>query len=762
MTKRKRRSRRRANRPVNFLRNAMNYFKHGNYDRAIQMWEQAKAKDAKLLPTAALAEAYFRRGIEALQKDPLDLEKSFQDIQHAAELEPDSAVYQYHLGLAAHRLGNMEAAQIAYQKAGQLDETLMQRAAYPLALTYLQTGEDPASKPLWSHLPAPEQTLVQAADAFRRRPYTVPKSAPRMWQALAALDQGEREIAQTLLNEIVNAPASDEDVGAAHYYLGVLAAQADDELEARRQWGKAALKGYHTPELTANLGELYHRLAEEKLSEDALEAALDAAQEALRHTPDDKRLQTLMSQIYQRQAYQFAAEGNWEHALDHWQRAYEIEGGSFRLAYNLALAHEKIEDFWIAGEFWREVLRRRPRLEDRPDYINDEEVAKLWRRTAEAYTQAGEYEEAVNVYKLAVKWNPEHLETRMDLVQGLIDNGQLQAAQNELERILARDTDYVPALLQMGEVLTQSEYWWSASGALKYYGRVLELEPDNLAARQGLVDFYMDRGDYFMQWGDFGEALKYYEQALDVHPQNGEVLAVIGGCYMSLEELETAESYLASALEHAQGNVKVYTELVNIWLAQGNDVKAWEIVAQAEAVSPDLPLPFYLLPGLYCLDLEREASARSWFDHIIAKFPLEKKPLLVIGEFLTMTPALDLAKEYLERARAENHNPGLPQAMLSIVALREDNFEQAQQYIEEAANIAKRTRDPELLAQVRSVRGLLALPPETLNFILANPTLFGPVGPFSGAPFPDFMGDEYYDDEYYDDEEFSDDFFDIY
>jgi len=330
-----------------------------------------------------------------------DPQAGLSDLQQAARLQPDNPCYAYHLGLAAHRMGDLDRAVRAYQVARKGRGGFADRVAYPLALALLQRGEDPASAPVWSALLAEEQAMLSQAGTFRRRAYTLSPDAPLLWRGLAALGAGDHEQALVALDSVQQNPTDSVEQRMAHYYLGVLAAQGEDWNKARHHWSAARAAGLTILRLTDNLGEVYHQLAEERLVEGDAKGALAAATEALRHKPGAKRLNELVSQAHQRLAYEAASAGLWSVALEHWEAADEAEGGSFRLAYNLALAYERAKEFLAAGEKWREALRRRPRRADHPDAIGDEQVAQLWRRAAEAYGRAGEYDEAVHVYRQA-------------------------------------------------------------------------------------------------------------------------------------------------------------------------------------------------------------------------------------------------------------------------------------------------------------------------------------------------------------------------
>jgi tetratricopeptide (TPR) repeat protein len=183
-------------------------------------------------------------------------------------------------------------------------------------------------------------------------------------------------------------------------------------------------------------------------------------------------------------------------------------------------------------------------------------------------------------------------------------------------------------------------------------------------------------------------------------------------------------------------------------------------MADAEANIPELPPQFYLVPAIQCLDLGQYEMARPWLDHVIAHSPPETMPLLVIGEMLSMTSALDMAEDYFNQAIAANQNPGSAHTSLCVIALRQGDRDKAQEHLDKASRIARKTHDFELEQQIASARGMFNMPAETLNFMLSNPIFRD--GPFGNFGPGGFLDDEYYldDDDY--DEEFGNDFFDLY
>jgi tetratricopeptide (TPR) repeat protein len=736
-------------------RNGLKAFQSADYDRAIDAWERAAEQTPDRMPTAALAEAYFRRGLKHLRAS--DLEASLADLQHAAELEPGDPCYAHHLGLAAFRLGVLDRAIRSFAVARRGGTEFVARAAYPLALALLARGDDPSTHAVWSALSEREQAMLRHATAFRRRPYDLPSDAPTLWRALSALDGGDREGARRALERVLGAAPTPLERSVAHYYLGVLAAEAEHWEETARHWNVALAAGYDSPWLEENVAELYHRLAEDRLQGEDVEGALQAAAEALRLKPGDSRLQELVSQAYQREAYQAASQSRWEAALDRWQEANEIGGSSFRLAYNLALAHEHAEEWVMAGETWREALRRRPRRADHPDAITDEEVARLWRRAAEAYDRAGEYEEAVDVYRQALKWNPDDLQTRMALAEGLLNDGRWIAAQNELDRILERDPDHIPALLRIGEAIAANEYWWQRSAAPSYWRRVLELDPDNASARQSLVDFFQDQAEDWAHWGNYALAIEPLEQALELQPHNGRTLATLGTCYLGMDDEDRAQSYFERALAEDPQNLEVYHTILQGWLGQDDPDRAGETMARAEAAIEDVPSAFYISEAALCLQSDYDELARPWLERAVATAPPGEPVLAMIGEMAMMAEAPDIAREYLERAIEANQARGLAYMVLGVLSVLTDHdLDAANKHWRRAEQIARKEDDAALMERIDIARTFFSAPPGLLS--LLGQGLFGPGGldldDLDLDLFDDDLFDEDFSDEDFDDDDF--------
>lgn len=715
---RKRRTRtRKRQSSASLRRNGLQAFKNCNYSEAIELWRRVSEQTPDMLPTLALAEAHFRRGLNSLYGSS-DVEAGLSDLRCAVDLRPDEACYTYHLGLALHRQGDLDDAIDAYRTVYEGEGEFASRVVYPLALALFQRGDDVKDTGAWSKLSSQEQAMFSEVEAFNRRPYNLSPEAPLLWRALAALDAEEYEDASEMLERVLEKSASSLEQGMAHYYLGVLEGQRENWYKARRQWGAARAAGMKLERLESNLHESYHRLAEERLLEDDAESAMAAAEEALRHGPSFPSLEELLSQAHQRLAHQAVSSGNWKRALRHWSAADEAVDGSFRLAYNLALAHERNEDFIAAAERWREALRRRPRLDDDPDAITDEQVARLWRRTAEVYRKAGEFDEAVQVCRHAVKWNPDSSEARMTLAEALLLNGQAQAAQNELDRILEREPNNIQALLQRGEVAYAESTWWYGDDPTYYWEQVLELEPDNSEARQKLLEYARERAEHTLRWGDVYGAIDVYEQALEYESENAPILASLGRCYLRMDEEETAWSYFEEALTNDPSSLDVYEEIIQAWLDVENPDRAWDFLEKAESAVGNITYTFYLTVAHYILYDYPPEVARPWLERAIDVAPSRVPILMVIGEMALSSQSWDICREYLERAIDVGQKPGEAYLLLGVLSLREGDDVKAETHWREAARIARLNDDDELMERVEMTRMIFSMPPGLADFFM--------------------------------------------
>lgn len=699
-------------------RNGLKALKQANYTKALEIWEGIEPQE--LQPIEGIAEGYFRRGLKWFYGEDTQPQAGLNDLKKAFALNPTDACYALHYGLAAHHQDMLEEAVEAYQVAIRSeDEKFVKRAAYPLALALQQQGKEPSEDPVWGTLEPIEQSMLNDVSAFSRRPYTLSQNAPLLWQGIVALDQEEQEAAYKMLSDTIEAAANPAEKGLARYYLGVLAMGQENFKGARKLWTRAYTSGLRMPHLEHNLAQIYHTIAESHLEKDQPEDALAAANEANRHKTQSS-LDELISQARQRIAYKKATAGNWREAKLHWEEAYEMEG-NFRQIYNLALAYEHDEEFTKAGEAWREVLRRRPRRDDHPDALTDQEVSNLWARAAEAYLKAGDFDEAIRVYRHAVKYNPDNLETRHHLANGLANVGRLQAAENEYERILERDPKNIKALLRQGELAESRGSWQNNADPTIYWEAILDIDPENIEARHLLSGYYVDQAEDALRWHGTSETIRLYKEALEYQPDNSHTMVGLGHYYLVDGNEEQAQEYLDQAIINAPQDLMVYEDILRVWLQNEELDCAWQVLEEAEENVSRIPGKFYISQVEFCLDrLDFDFESvhpllKRAEEHASPDYPI----LAEIGELAINHEALEIGKEYLDRAVKQRQHLGRTYLNMGIYYAAIGNFREAERYWNRAEKIARRERNSNLLDKINFI-GYVYLEPNGVRQVIED------------------------------------------
>ena len=89
---------------------------------------------------------------------------------------------------------------------------------------------------------------------------------------------------------------------------------------------------------------------------------------------------------------------------------------------------------------------RRPRKSDHPDSLTDDQVAAIWRHAADCYAQIKDLEQEIACLRYAVKYKEHDPELSMRLADACMAADRVEAARNELERLLAITPDHLQAL----------------------------------------------------------------------------------------------------------------------------------------------------------------------------------------------------------------------------------------------------------------------------------------------------------------------------
>lgn len=682
-------------------------FRQGNYDAAIAAWEQALVEKPSAQVTEALAEAYFRRGLVRFHREG-QRPAGLSDLAKAAKLVADDPRYAYHLGLAHHYQGNLDAALTAYRLALEADPSFV-RAAELAVLASLEQGQDPLQTDAWHALsPDRQAELRPLVGLLGFGPPGGQAGSPtdgraRLWRALAAFQSGDEGAREALLPL-----AQDEDEPAARalaaYALGLDALRRDRHEEALGHWEAAQRLGLDAPALRHNLHQLYRIQAEAAMATGQWIDAASLADAARSSDPVGRDLAELALAAHWHAGYAEAQAGNWPQALTHWEKARELGENSRELLQNLALAYEKAGHFGEAADLWRQVVRRRPRKVDAP---TRQQVAMLWGHVAECYRRAGDVEEAVTTLRNAIKNDPDNTDLRLALVDALVADDRWDAAENELGRILKKEPENVEALVRSARI---AEMGWYSARAQPIWRKVLALDPHHLEARERLAELLEREGHLLVRLGKPGEALERYHDALIFMPEEPYLYLACADCYLDQGDTEAARQELDRAFAQQPGDLDVYHSAVDLCHVRDRSEEAEWVIARAdELAGPRQPLgrlsaDFYLDLAECCFKRRQTEVGDDYVQRAERAAEGDADGLVAVGVYYLDRDQEGQAMSFFDRALRVDATHGWANYHVGLSYAVAAEMREANRHWRQARRTARRTGDQELLEAVESIR----------------------------------------------------------
>lgn len=681
-------------------------FAHGDYITAIHLWKQAlgtlspeEARASRL--RRALAEAFFRRALSVP-----DVDTAIDDLLEATHFAPDEPRYQYHLALVYHRDYTWSSAIPLYRAL--LERTPpYTRAAFPLAIALLETGESPEADAVWRFLSPEEQVHLRAASALvgsrvkSWRSLLSPEVHP-FWAGLAAIRLKDPQ-AEIHLRTVLQDPTLPRQVaGIAHYYLGVLAWQEGRQGEALEDWQAAAQAGIRTRWLTDNLAWAYAQSAIARLGAEgngALSEALDLAEQGLRYASDHPVLRSIADYARQHLGYRAAQQGDWKTAYQYLWPVYRAGQRGRTLLTNLACTAEALGQYALAGKLWQQLARARPRKASTEGFMSDEQVARMWQRAAQCFSRAGNYREAASLYRNALRYAPQDVNLQLERVAALFQDGRYDTALSVVIDILIQNPENKEALAWRAHLLEQEGGFYSA---LADWQQVLKLDPDHPTARQHIARLSCELGDLFLEENELRRAFALYHEGLEVAPQDVRLRAAVIRFYGFLGDIERAREDAERLLREHPDDLEVYYWLVHAWMSLDKDDLVQEYLQRAEALQP--PPSFYITLGVECAKDRRHQWAKRFAQMAQWGTSIDVQGLLELAHIYLAIGESRQAVECLERAIALAPDMAETHLLLGIHLLsdmRASARRKARKHLLQAERLAQQKRNITVAVQAR-------------------------------------------------------------
>lgn len=703
-------------------------------ERAQRALEQNRAHDALNLaeigltfinparnPQAArvinqlLAEAHFRLGVEAL--DPQEQETH---LNAALKLDPKDARIHFHRAVTLLRQDRLADAVAALDKAADHPGAAYVRSLIQLAKNqpWPETGLAPEEintlRLLQTiHAGLGEKTL----HGFAQPPLL---ASNEIWQALIAQKSNPSAVTPERLAALAQPLPSPQAQGILHYYAGISALDQGQNQEARRLWTVCIQKGLRSPWFQENLLFLGRESLIAEAQAENWQAIVDRADQFPNSASEDRILSETAGTAYFTLGYQAAQAGKWQKAAELLREASKFTGGRTQ-AQNLALCEEALENWDAAGDAWREMARRRPRSEKHPDYMTDAQVAALWAHAAECYNR-GEFtgEEVLTCLRTAVKYAENDLALRMKLAEALMQADRMEAAENELNRILEIDDKHIPALLSLAHMAAER----LGSRGASLFKRVLAIDPANREAQDGLADHHlkqarmMDRSrTLFLRVTGQGtsEVVKYLKQALVDLPGHPKILLALAAEYRQLDKKKEATATLLEAYHVDPDHVETADFVMHELLHLEQTAELEEIMAHYRE-HPSLLMAFWINQGQRALHCELgDDWAMHFFDEalLLAEKGRDEDSralaMLQIAEAALDEKADDLVASLMQRVGVEMPKSGILEYIEARVSFEKTrDAEKSKRLLRRAVNLATKAGDPGVLKQIEAAQNLIS------------------------------------------------------
>ncbi|MBS1251422.1 MAG: Beta-barrel assembly-enhancing protease [Anaerolineales bacterium] len=714
------------------LQEACRSLEKSQYDVALELVDQAEKlarsdQEAQRCDSLS-AEIFYERGSDPEYTD----QASLDDLEFAVLLAPQKTRYRLQFARALIRDGQLDSAIHQYETASK--DSAETPARFLWAVTALKADQ---SLPSVELTPAEQNTLDAVQNLLTGHAKSnqlaepVLDSSQPLWEALLEMQADVEAAPIESMESALSAWNGTQAPGAARYYLGVSALRAGDLDTAWQALADAQEVGYTPPWLNDNFSYLSRAQAIQRAATEDWQGVIDVGEPALQEI-DDRILAETVSLAYFHLGYEAARTDDWETAADRWRQAEGYDSNRY-LAQNLALAREQREDWKGAAEAWRDVIRRRPRKDDHPDYLDDNQVAGVWHHTAECYQRANIPSEAITCHQNALKYTPDDLEIRHELSIALIANSQFEAAENELNRILERDADDVKALVRLGQLYRNDEWrsWRYGDRAVQALDRVLELDPKHEEAREALADYFIEQGTRHMDWGRYSLAAEQFRQGLEHLPDYAWLHARLGVAERRQGNEEQAREHFWTAYELEPDRASVAGYVLHEFLHM-DETEAERLLPRIQSSLTHVLPRFWVDQGERALGCELGTVwVEAFFEEALAlagePWVSETRAEILVDIIMTLHGAdegrTELERKYRERIEREAPNSGAKELIDSLVAVLErGNFDKADRLLGKARHKARKAGESGLLAKIEAFKEL----------IFAGPLgLFGPSGPGS-------------------------------
>jgi tetratricopeptide (TPR) repeat protein len=369
--------------------------------------------------------------------------------------------------------------------------------------------------------------------------------------------------------------------------------------------------------------------------------------------------------------------------------------------------------------------------------LSDEHWAWVRQRVIECYKQAGRPDEAITIFRQALKSSPDDADMQFDLVSALMANGQEQAAYSELHRLIKKHPQHVEAMMMLAELQTQRGEWYAAEMTMR---QAIEVEPEDDRVRRRMADVLLARAGNLMNSRNNASARDLYEQALQYVPDDYNLVLNLARTEFNLRHLDKAREHIERALELGKDKSDAYEQAFICWVIERNLDQARAVQQRGEATGKLTP-DFYIHTGITCLEraapepdlpelnflfgIGRKTARPARHRPAPRSRELEKMGKQLLDQAIALGPEAEVLRHIISEVGPEGADIGLPYAQRLVKIMPEDavawmllgvylgaerQIKEGQDALRQSARLARKQGNHELARDADGMRRAIADP----------------------------------------------------
>ena len=273
-------------------------------------------------------------------------------------------------------------------------------------------------------------------------------------------------------------------------------------------------------------------------------------------------------------------------------------------------------------------------------------AALLMLLTALTFQQTNLYRDTLTLFQASHERYPDCWAANHMLGWALMDNGQLQEAEERLKDALrSQPKPYFHTTHYLALTLTRLQ---RAEEAEQYYKETMRLKPD-------YATNYHNYGAFLASQGKLDEAVAQYREALRRRPNYPDSLNNLGNALTKQKKLDEAAQCLREAIRLEPKRTEFRNNLAALLARQGKPQEAMKEFEEALKIDPNLPVVHDSM-GIILLGSQMAQEALQHFAKAVRLNPNEPNYQFHLGEALVQTKRSAEAIPYYQEALRLNPN----------------------------------------------------------------------------------------------------------